>query len=444
MITYFDSQLWDDTLPSRKYIQDLNQKKILLINVGLGQRKYNIMKRVRDLGVGHIVVLNSDDAWFQPLVDATIVGDSATPLADAHKPKSDKRIKDILAYMKKHDIEFDGVWTFTDTSVVLCAQIADFLGKPGIRADDIVQLKNKQILREWLYEHREALGVDSPHVYPLPRIEPDRVDSADFPIIVKGVESVGKSLIHIAENPAQLETYLGKYSSDTITLEPYFEGTDIDLNVLVQDGRIQWFGFIENLTAIQPGFLEDGSIAHHSITKEEQKEIVAYMQRILDVSGGIKSACLHVEFRLRREEESFSFTLIEINFRMGGVENFSFHLGYDDYDIIQSNIELALGMPLSQTFKPYQHKGKYKYMMNRNIYSHMSGILTGVTPPNATKNLIEYVFHAPDDMNCNFPPGPNDEFGWIVAGSRKSAEDLQNALDSLSDETQPNIVSDIV
>ncbi len=66
-------------------------------------------------------------------------------------------------------------------------------------------------------------------------------------------------------------------------------------------------------------------MCHHGITDEQQKEIVLYMQHILELSG-IQTACLHVEFRIDTWDNDFCFTLIEINFRMGGVENFCFHL----------------------------------------------------------------------------------------------------------------------
>jgi hypothetical protein len=122
---YFDTTLWGSTLPSDEYIENLKHKKLLLINVG-GRYKYHIMKRIRALGVGHIVVLDIPDEWFASLVDATISGDPIAPLSEIH-PEKDTRIQSILAYQRDHGIEFDGVWTFADKSVVLCAQIADFL-----------------------------------------------------------------------------------------------------------------------------------------------------------------------------------------------------------------------------------------------------------------------------------------------------------------------------
>lgn len=396
------------------------------------------MKRIRALGVGHVVVLDTPDEWFSPFVDVTISGDAITPIADMQQAENDSRIQSIVQYMQTQGIEFDGVWTFADKSVVLCAQIAHFFWKPGISPDVISKLKNKQILREWLYGNREHLGNNATHVYALPHIELDSVVADDFPIIIKGKETAGKNLIHIVHTPEELEKCVQRYGVHIITLEPYFEWTDIDLNVIVKWWKIEWSWFIENLPALHPWFLEDGSVCHHSLTADEQREIITYMQNILNLSH-IETACLHVEFRIRREEDNFSFTLIEINFRMGGVENFAFHLGRDGYDLVRSNLELAFDMKLSQDSAP-QGTDKCRYMMNKNIYADKSGILTDVKPPQITDDIIEYLFYAPLGLDCSFPPGPKDDIGWIVAGSSKSPTDVIAMLDTGLEETGVDIV----
>jgi hypothetical protein len=383
------------------------------------------MKRMRALGVGRIVVLDMPSDWFLELVDDTVVWDPVTPIVG--NPQEDERILSLQKYCADKHIVFDAVWTIADKSVVLTAQIAAFFGKPGMDPAMIADLKNKQILREWLYDHRDVLNRSVDHVVALPRIDPEHVTHDDFPLIIKGKESAGKSLIHIVHSPDELQEKIDFYGLDMLTIEPYFEGTDIDLNVLVQNGQIQWSGFVENLPAIQPWFLEDGSVCHHTITEEQQKEILRYMQHILELSG-IQTACLHVEFRLDSTHDDFSFTLIEINFRMGGVENFSFHLGRDNHDLIRSNLELAFDMPLSQAHIPLG-SGIYPYMQNGNFYSHKAGILTSITPPQIHPNIIEYLFYNPPEMACSYPPGPNDDIGWVVAVSRDSVSEMKQALE---------------
>lgn len=124
MLSYFDPELWNSTLPSPEYREQFKHKKLLLINVG-GNYKYHVMKRVRDLGVGHIVVLDTPNEWFLPLVDG-VIHEDAVSLLDADNPENDPRILSILDYQKKHQIEFDGIWTFADRGVILTSQIAAF------------------------------------------------------------------------------------------------------------------------------------------------------------------------------------------------------------------------------------------------------------------------------------------------------------------------------
>ncbi len=102
--------------------------------------------------------------------------------------------------------------------------------------------------------------------------------------------------------------------------------------------------------------------------------MVRYTQNILNLAQNIQTACLHVEFRVRHDERGFLFTLIEINFRMGGGENFVFPLGQDNYDLILANMELAFGLPLSQ-----QHilpkSGPYPYMKTADLFTTRKGFL---------------------------------------------------------------------
>ena len=101
--------------------------------------------------------------------------------------------------------------------------------------------------------------------------------------------------------PAELSHAIGKYGLDQVTLEPYFRGVDIDFNTIIQNGIIEWYGFVENFPPLQPSFLEDGSLCHHTITLEEQGEMVTYMQHIIELAH-IETAFLHTELRLRRDE----------------------------------------------------------------------------------------------------------------------------------------------
>ncbi len=142
MLAYFDKQLWDSTLPSDEHIANFKNKKLLIVNVG-GPYKYHLMKRIRAIGVGHVVVLGTPDDWYSKFVDDTIDADSIRPLTDPENPESDERIQAIRAYMEKKSITFDGVWTFADDSVVLTAQLAEYLGTPGIDPKLIAQLINK-------------------------------------------------------------------------------------------------------------------------------------------------------------------------------------------------------------------------------------------------------------------------------------------------------------
>lgn len=138
-------------------------------------------------------------------------------------PHEDERILSLQKYCTDNNITFDAVWTIADKSVVLTAQIAAYFGKPGMNPDVITDLKNKQILREWLYDNRDSLNRDIPHVYALPRIDPQNVTDDDFPLIIKGKESAGKSLIYIAQNNQELQEKIQEYGIDVLTVEPYFE-----------------------------------------------------------------------------------------------------------------------------------------------------------------------------------------------------------------------------
>jgi hypothetical protein len=440
LLAYFDTTLWDSTLPSAEYREELKTKTILLINAGPAL-KYLVMKRLRDIWVGRIVVLDVHREWCREFVDDTIYCEDAfSPLIDSENPTSDPRIQSILDFMKQKNITFDGVWTFADRSVVLTAQIAQFLGTPWIWPEILVHLKNKQTLREWLYTHHDVLQDDCPHVISIPCVDYAHVSPDSFPLILKWVESVGKSLISVVTTPRELDEKVQKHGLLSVALEPYFEWIDIDLNLVVSQGKIVWSGFVENFVPQQPWFLENGSQTCLCIDTEEQKEVVRYTQNILNLAQNIQTACLHVEFRVRHDERGFSFTLIEINFRMGGGENFVFPLGQDNYDLILANMELAFGLPLSQ-----QHilpkSGPYPYMKTADLFTTRKGFLKNLQWPKNTDNVLEYLFFAEVGMECDFPPRwcVLDEIGWIVAGSRTSQEEASLMLERALEEVLVDI-----
>lgn len=131
-------------------------------------------------------MLDVRDGWFRGLVDDIIVTDDAfSPLIDPKNPETDIRIQAIQRYVREKNITFDGVWTFADKSVVLCAQIARYLGTAGIDPTVIAHLKNKQSLRRWLFEHADALSQQCPHIRSLPSLHIDSIKTSDFPLILK-------------------------------------------------------------------------------------------------------------------------------------------------------------------------------------------------------------------------------------------------------------------
>lgn len=91
-------------------------------------------------------------------------------------------------------------------------------------------------------------------------------------------------------------------------------------------------------------------------------------------------------------------------------------------------------MPLSQSRIPLG-SGLYPYMKNGNFYAHKTGTLTHIIPPHVHPNILEYVFYNPPEMACSYPPGPNDDIGWVIAASRDSVPEMQQALEKAMKET---------
>lgn len=91
-------------------------------------------------------------------------------------------------------------------------------------------------------------------------------------------------------------------------------------------------------------------------------------------------------------------------------------------------------MPLSQSRIPLG-SGLYPYMQNGNFYAHKTGTLTHITPPRVSPNIMEYVFYNPPEMACSYPPGPNDDIGWVVAVSSHSIAEMKQALEKTMRET---------
>ena len=361
-----------------------------------------------------------------PFVDGHIEWDSSIPLdTDASR---DPRIVAIQQYMDQNNIEFDGIWTLSEMCVVLTSQIASYFWKKCIHQDVIAQLKNKKSARKWLFKNHSELKIDCSHVCSSRDFRIEDIQKEDFPLIAKGAEGYWKNCVKIVDSFDSLKETLAQNPTISFVVESYFEWTDIDLNLIVQNGRIVWSWFVENFAPRQPWFLENGSQTCVCINEEEQEEVIRYVQNIITLTPWIQSACLHVEFRVAHKGTDFSFTLIEINFRLWGGENFVFHLGQDTHDLILSNLELAFDMPVSQTTRK---NGYYKYIKTADLYVNKAGVLRVLEWPKTKDGIMQYVFFAEPGSQYEFPPRwwLVDDIWWIVAGSHTSPEEASIMLE---------------
>ena len=343
---------------------ELTGKTLLLVNSGY-RRKEFILKRIQELGC-KIVLLNKEENWAQKYADDLILADT-----NNHA----ESLEAVRRYAQGEAI--DGVITFWEDDVLLCSKIVDMLDLPGIPFRIARTARNKYLFREFCQE----AGIPAPqHRMISSETDIDYVmNKFAFPIIVKPVYGSSSVLVVKVEKKSDLPKVV-RYVAENISekmesaltngiqifAEEYLEGQEVDIDMLLQNGKVKFYSITDNNPTDEPFFVETGDSIPSSLSEEAQEKLADMAEQTLEKLG-VQQGCMHFEAKWTKRGPF----PIEVNLRMGGDYIHSFIKGCWGVDLVEYAVKIALGMYI----KPQKPEQPLQYLKGQHFLSDHSGVL---------------------------------------------------------------------
>ena len=300
-----------------------------------------------------LMVLGSEK-YFENLVLSAQKEGVYTIVCDGLKDTPAKKVADEAMEIDIHDIEklinialekkIDGIVTgFTDTLIKPSTIIANRLNLPcGINIEQIASITNKKVMKS-IFEKND---IDSPKYFiASPENKLEKLETLNFPLIVKPLDSSGSKGIYIVETLEQLNEKIkqaSKYSTDNqVIVEEYYNADEIQGLGWVHDGKVHvmYIGDRE-LVSIHKGRPRKPKRLYYPSKYLYQYEecIKNLYQRIVDVFQ-IKNGPLYIQMLVGE----YGVKVNEIMTRLpGGCD----YLGIKDivgYDIGKLMIDFSVG-----------------------------------------------------------------------------------------------------
>lgn len=406
---------------------DLKEKTILLINTGPAKKKF-IIQRLKSLGL-KIIAVNKEKNWAEPYVDHWIITDTFNH-ADT--------INNIRAFvMANPSIKIDGALTFWEDDVLLASKIIDKFNLIGIPYNVAKGIRNKFLFRKFCEEHH--LPVPQ---YKLIKNKEDLkliCQTFAFPLVIKPVFGSSSAYVVKIENQEELYNtydYIKKNISTAIEssltegldimIEEYIDGDEVDIDLLLQNGKIKFYSITDNYKTNEPFFIETGFSIPSSLPQKDQNDLLEMAADTLEQLR-VQNGCVHFEAKSTKKGP----VPIEINLRMGGDEVYSFMKGAWNVDMIENAAKIATGIFIKIN-KPETPK---KYFTGQDFLSESSGILVKLDINDEIKKkkyLEELHFYKEIGDPILVPPEGYEYLGWITV----SGDNLLDAEDNLDEALQ--------
>jgi len=410
---------------SRQQINDLAGRTILVVNTGSLKKRF-ILQRLKKLGLT-VVVLNKEKNWASPYVDHWILADTFN---------HSESIQQVDRFISENGyIKIDGAVTFWEDDVLLTSKIADKFGFIGIPFKISKNFRNKYLFRELCIENN----------IPAPKFKLIKSDkdidyigqNFYFPVVVKPAYGSSSAFVIKAEDKDELMStyqYIKKAMSTSVEsaltdgsdllVEEYIEGDEVDVDILIQNGRIKYYSVSDNSKTNEPFFIETRHTIPSSLPEKDQEAIVQMADETLEKLG-VESGCIHFEAKSTKRGP----VPLEVNLRMGGDEIYSFNKGAWHIDLVDGAAKIALGVHLPKTENPEE---PFQYLCEHDFLPEHSGILVqlNIDPIVEKKKYLEEIhFFKQIGDAVLAPPEGYESLGWITV----SGDNPLDAQDNLNE-----------
>lgn len=399
--------------------------KTLLV-VGSGpQKKRFIFQRLKKLGV-RVILLNKEKNWADAYVEDWIIANTA---------KHTEALNAVEAFLATHsEVKIDGVITFWEYEVLLTSKLVKKLEVIGIPFEIANHVRNKHLFREFC--RQQGLPTPGHKLITTPQDIETIAQHLQFPLVIKPIFGAGSDFVVKINNQQELrEIYeyvqenlpqapdSGQMRDLTLMAEEYIDGDEVDIDFILQNGKVKFVSICDNYKTREPFFVETTSAYPSNLPQKDQEALVAMAEETLEKLG-IQNGCIHFEAKLTSEGP----VPVEVNMRMGGDEvHFSLKETWG-VDFVDEAVKVALGIYIPK-YPPLEPK---KYIMSEILQPDHSGILVTLHVDSDFEELpyLENFYFTKDVGDPVLaPPEGYDNLGWVTV----SGENLLDAQDNLKE-----------
>ncbi len=387
--------------------ENRNGKRLLVVNTGSRKKRFTL-RRLNELGY-EVIILNSEINWAKNYAAHWILADTTDHEAC---------IRAVTEFFEQHpELKPHGSLTFWDDDVLLAARVAETLGVVGIPLEVARRVRDKHLFREFCRDNKlphPGYGMIDPNgdvvaavshlKFPLV-LKPIYGSSSSFVIRVDDEESLKETVAYIAAN-ISVEVEPALYAGTEIMAEEYIDGNEVDIDILLQNGKFKFWSISDNDATREPYFVETGQCIPSRLSRTQQEELVSMAEEMLE-RFGVEDGCIHFEAKY----SSRGPVPIEINQRMGGDEVYDFIRIAWGVDLVENAAKIAVGEYISPITKPETPK---KFVSGQYFLPPYSGILASLSLPEKVDNGEVAFFKRVGDAVLA-PPQGYEYMGWAYA-----------------------------
>jgi len=406
---------------------DLAGKTVLLVNTNSANdplhSKKSFIKKARNLGV-KIILLGKEATSFQSLVDYVIVANTTNYV---------ESLSALEAFLQLNpEIKLDGVGTFLEDDVLLTAKIADKYRLIGPSFKVANRARNKYLFREFCFKNNLP-AIKFKELKNSRDLE-EIIKNFSFPLVVKPAYGAGSAFVVKVNNEEELREsydYIKKELSPQVEsalndglgifVEEYIDGDEVDLDILVQNGKIKFCALSDNGQTKEPFFIETTRMTPSNLPAKNQAQLLALADEALEKMG-ILNGCIHFEAKSTPKGP----IPLEINLRMGGDEvYYSLKIAWR-VDLIENYLKIICGIYIPKFEFP---AGPYEYLVAETFSSDHSGILVNLEIEDSLKRqsfLEEFQFEKKIGDSVLAPPDGYEYLGWVLVSGHNPLDAQDN------------------
>jgi len=327
-----------------------------------------IFERACELGIKSVII-EHPDSWSRSLVEEGIVAKFIpVDMAASSEDIFEETLKQLRQLGSDGLVgQPDAICTFVELSVPVVARLAEKLGLPGQLPSAVDSARDKHQTRAVL----KANGLPTPKNC-LIRSEAECASGGahvGFPAVLKpisGAASLGVKKVDSQEDilrcyrevTAELGSLVvasgalvkndgsgtgvaaGNVVDMTVLLEQYLDGPEVDIDVVVSEGKWRYAAVSDNGPTLEPYFNETWAVCPSLLSYEKQAALKDLAVKSV-AALGFDSGVFHVECKYT----STGPQLIEVNARMGGGQVRECNQRTWGVDLVEETLFIALGIP---------------------------------------------------------------------------------------------------